>query len=265
VKIRVVPTEFSSQGQTLRGNFVLPKSEGSFAGICKFHGLPGSSDQVGGFATRLAEEGFVVLTFDFRGFRSSEGQFSLAGEIKDAQAAVKHLFASGFASPEWVGLYAPSYGAAAAVFEAIRNPLITAVALRAPVYDTLAFATSPLVPAGIEELLRTRPNEMHGLSDPEIRKGITKQMIEDAKKYNPIDVIHKVAPCPLFVITGDVDKGVDLAGVKRFFDAAKEPKEMVVVPGADHNLSNPAAFEMTMEAIVAWYKHQFLHGDYLGI
>ncbi len=262
--IRIVPTEFKSEGETIRGNFVLPEEEGAYSFVIKFHGLPGSSNQVRGIATRLAEAGFGVLTFDFRGFRSSEGIFSLAGELKDAQAAVRHLLSSEYCSPEWIGVYAPSYGATVAVITAIQDSLITAVALRAPVYDPLAFAKSPLVPAAIEELLKEAPDEVHGLADPETRERALENMIEDAKKYNVMNEIHKLAPTPLFIITGDADKGIDLAGVTRLYEKAKEPKELVVVPGANHNLTNPVAFEETMDKIVAWFNHQFIHGDYLG-
>ncbi|MFX1318732.1 MAG: alpha/beta hydrolase [Promethearchaeota archaeon] len=262
--VHVEPTEFTSEGERLRGNFVLPEGPGPFAGICKFHGLPGSTDQVNGIATRLAEAGFAVLTFDFRGFRSSEGIFSLAGEIKDAQAAVKHLMASGHISPEWIGIYAASYGATVAIMEASINPLITAVALRAPVYDPLAFAKSPLVSTAIEQLRQTSPQEVHGLTDPQVRQEVLRNMIRDGIRFNAMKEIHKLE-CPLFIITGNADQGVDLAGVTRLFDAATEPKEMVVVPGADHNLTNPAAYEQTMNAIVTWFYNQFIQGDYLGL
>ena len=89
--IRVEPTEFECEGQAIRGNFVIPGGDGPFPGICKFHGLPGGPDQVSGIATDLAKSGFIVLTFDFRGFRKSEGIFSLSGRIKDAYGAVTHL------------------------------------------------------------------------------------------------------------------------------------------------------------------------------
>jgi len=79
-------------------------------------------------------------------------------------------------------------------------------------------------------------------------------MVEDAKQLNPMNEIDKVAPRPLFIITGDADLGIDLPGVKRLFDTAKEPKEMVVVKGADHNLSNPAAYESTVKAVIAWFQ-----------
>ena len=71
--VRLIPTEFESEGETIKGDFVLPSGAGPFPGICKFHGLPGGADQVSGLSTRLAESGYAVLTFDFRGFRRSEG------------------------------------------------------------------------------------------------------------------------------------------------------------------------------------------------
>ncbi len=256
MKIKVISTEFYSEGETLRGNFVVPQGAGPFPGICKFHGFPGSSDQVSGIATRLAEAGFAVLTFDFRGFRSSDGIFSLAGEVQDAYPAVTHLLDADFTRSDWVGVYGASYGSAVAVLGAIRDSRISVVCLRAPVYDTLEFAKSPLISQGVKELLQSTPHEMHGLTDPMVREEIADRMIQDAKTLNPIKEIHKIAPRPIFIITGDADKGIALKGVGRLFKAAKEPKEMVVIHGADHNLTNPAAYELTVNAIVAWFKNQ---------
>jgi dipeptidyl aminopeptidase/acylaminoacyl peptidase len=258
VKIQVQPTSFTSEGETLRGHFITPLRTGPFPGICKFHGLPGSSDQISGIATRLAEAGFAVLIFDFRGFRSSEGLFRLANQVKDAKLAITHLLESQHTKGEWVGVYGPSYGGAVAVLAAVRDSRISAVGLRAPVYDTLWFARSPMIPTAVEELVQTAPDQMHGLIDPKSRKNILDWMVEDAKQLNPMNEIDKVAPRPLFIITGDADFGIDLPGVKRLFDKAKEPKTMVVVKGADHNLTNPAAYETTVNAVIAWFQRQIV-------
>ncbi len=256
VKTRIIPTKFKSEGEWLRGNFVIPRGSGPFPGICKFHGLPGSSNQIGGIAARLAEAGFAVLTFDFRGFRFSNGQFTLAGEVEDARNAITHLLNSKNVREGWAGVYGASYGGAVAVLAAARDQRISAICIRAPVYDTLAFARSSLVPAGIEELLQIAPNEMHGLRDPKKRQEILDRMIQDAMALNPINEISKIASRPLFIITGDADKGIDLPGVVRLFEVAHEPKEMLIVAGADHNLSDPMAYETTIGAIVAWFLRQ---------
>ncbi|MBA7503212.1 hypothetical protein ES706_01820 [subsurface metagenome] len=256
LNFRIIPTEFHSEGQLLRGNFLVPEGDGPFLGICKFHGLPGSPDQVHGIASRLAEAGFLVLTFDFRGFRRSEGCFSLSGEIEDARNAISHLLDSDYSVKNWVGVYGASYGGAVAVLAAVRDNRISVVCLRASVYDTLAFARSPLIQLAVEDLLRNSPGEMHGLSDPAIRKEILERMVEDSKKLNPIREVSSIAPRPLLIIAGDADEGIDLAGVRRFFEMAKEPKELIVIEGADHKLTDPKAFEKMVDLVVTWFKHQ---------
>lgn len=255
--IRIIPTEFESEGEVLRGYFVLPSGEGPFPGICKFHGLPGSSDQVSGIASRLAENGYAVLTFDFRGFRRSEGLFSLAGEIEDAKAAVSHLLESDYTISNWIGVYGASFGGAVAICAASRDQRITTVCVRAPVFDTLWFAKSPMIRPVVEDLLQTLPDEIHGLADPSIREKILQKMIDDAHIYNPMNVIHEVSPRPLFIVTGSGDVGIPVEEVRRLYDKAKKPKEFAVVEGADHNLSNPDHFAMTCELVVSWFREAY--------
>ncbi len=251
---QIVPTEFLSEEERIKGDFVAPEGEGPFPGICKFHGLPGSSDQVGGVATKLAESGFAVLTFDFRGFRRSEGLFSLAGEVKDAQNAVTHLLESDITVDNWVGVYGASYGGAVAVCSAARDDRISAVCLRAPVFDTLWFAKSPMIPPAVQHVLETTPDEFHGLADPPTREQILRSMVEDARDYNPMGEIGKISPRPLLITTGDADKGIPLDGVQRLYNLAREPKELVVVKGADHILSTPKSVFQTNSAVLSWFK-----------
>jgi len=254
VSFRVVPTEFISDGELLRGNFWVPEGEDSFPGICKFHGLPGSTDQVGGIASRLAASGFVVLTFDFRGFRSSGGLFSLANEVEDAWNAVSHLLKFKQVMKDWVGVYGASYGGAVAVLAATRDKRIRAVCVRAPVYDTLEFARSPLIQPQVDYLLENFPDVIHGLSNAETREKLLNGMVEDAKKLNPASEIQQISPRPVLIITGDADKEIKLDGVRSFYESAKQPKKLVVIEGADHELTNPKAFEESIETAVNWFK-----------
>ena len=80
--VRLVPTEFTSDGEVVRGDFVVPSGGGPFPGVCKFHGLPASRDQVSGVASKLASAGFLVLTFDFRGFRKSDRSEEHTSELQ---------------------------------------------------------------------------------------------------------------------------------------------------------------------------------------
>jgi len=252
--IRVIPTEFSSEGEILRGNYVIPQGDEPFPAICKFHGLPGSPNQVSGISTRLAEAGFLVLTFDFRGFRRSEGIFSLASEVTDATIAITHLINSDLVAPGWVGVYGASYGGAVAVCAAARDSRISAVCLRAPVYDTHAFALSPLIRPEVNRILKETPEEMHGLDDPRLQKRILDRMVNDGRRFNPMNEVSKISPRPLLVITGAADVSIDVDGVRRLYDLAGEPKKFVIVEGADHVLSDPKAYENTVNSVIAWFQ-----------
>ncbi|MHA2286660.1 MAG: alpha/beta hydrolase family protein [Candidatus Thorarchaeota archaeon] len=252
--VRVIPTEFECEGEVLRGDFVVPPGDGPFPGLCKFHGLPGSSDQVSGISTRLAESGFVVLTFDFRGFRRSSGIFSLARQIKDAEVAVTHLLQSELSLNDWVGVYGASYGGAVAVLAAVHDSRIKVVGIRAPVYDTLSFARSSLIAPAVQSLLETTPPVMHGLDDPQTRKELLNRMISDAKEFNPIHEIAGIAPRPLLITTGDADIGIDVNGVRKLYNLAGEPKKFVIVEGADHELSDPETYEETVKIVTSWFQ-----------
>jgi fermentation-respiration switch protein FrsA (DUF1100 family) len=82
-------------------------------------------------------------------------------------------------------------------------------------------------------------------------------MVEDSRVYNPMNEITKIASRPLLIIHGTDDVGIPLAGVKRLYELAGEPKDLVVVEGADHNLSDSRAFEITVKTVVDWFTKQW--------
>ena len=256
--VEIISTEFLSEGETIRGNFVTPPGEGPFPGVCKFHGLPGGPDQVEGLALMLAEAGFVVLTFDFRGFRTSDGLFTLSGQIKDAKVALTHLLESDLTVDSWSGIYAASWGAAVAICTLAEDSRCSALCLRAPIFDTLWFAQSPMIRPAVDSIAETDPTQIRGIDDPEIRVEMLRRMVEDAKVHNPMNEISKISPRPLLIVHGTDDVGVPLAGVKRLYELAGEPKDLVVVEGADHNLSDPRVYEITMKTGVEWFKKQWV-------
>ncbi len=252
VSVKVVRTEFESGGHHIRGDFVLPEGDGPLPGICKYHGLPGGDDQVRGIATDLARVGFAVLTFDFRGFRRSEGVFSLPAQLDDARNAVTWLLDSEYTVDDWVGIYAASFGGPVAIISAAHDKRIDAVCLRAPVYDLLWFVGSPMVPAEMKRLITEESDVVHGLTD-ETMSQMYDQMMEDAAGYDLLELISQISPRPLMITTGLLDKGIDSTGVRRLFEAAKEPKELHLVNEADHVLSSPRAYQETSELVLDWF------------
>ena len=74
---------------------------------------------------------------------------------------------------------------------------------------------------------------------------------------NPINETTKLASRPLLITNSTDDVGISLSGVKRLYELAEEPKDLVVVEGADHNLTDPRAYEITVKTVVEWFTKQF--------
>jgi pimeloyl-ACP methyl ester carboxylesterase len=89
------------------------------SGVVLAHMYP--ADQTSWYPTaeRLAEEGYLVLTFDFRGYGDSEGTKQIELINKDVAAAIAELARAGATS---VGLIGASMGGTASLIAASQTP-----------------------------------------------------------------------------------------------------------------------------------------------
>lgn len=125
----------TSDGVALAGRLFGPP--GATAGIVLAHMLPSDQRSWYPFAQRLADQGFRVLTFNFRGYcpggdgGCSEGTKQVDAAPVDVQAAVDRLRADGV---ERIGIGGASMGGTAALLAAGADPqgIPAVVALSAP-------------------------------------------------------------------------------------------------------------------------------------
>jgi pimeloyl-ACP methyl ester carboxylesterase len=120
-------TFFSGPGLRLAARLYVPDAATDLhAGIVFCHGFGGVKEGTPpGLSTRLAQHGYHVLTFDYRGFGESEGTRSLlnpAEQIDDAIHAVEFL--SRRPGIACVGIYGTSFGGGIALAAACRHPRV---------------------------------------------------------------------------------------------------------------------------------------------
>ena len=129
----------SSGALRLSAHLATPPAPGRGIGLVLCHGLPNGprgAATVGttypDLADRLARDGgLVVLTFNFRGTGTSEGDFSIAGWIDDLWAAVRILHARDDVDGVWTA--GVGHGGTVALCEAASDDLVRGVAtLAAP-------------------------------------------------------------------------------------------------------------------------------------
>jgi uncharacterized protein len=128
------PVSFYSEGVKLAGDLFLPadvKQGDRRAGIVLCHGYTGvRSIYLPDNARVLAEAGYVVMSFDYKGWGDSEGPKSRLApysRVADVQAALTFLGAQPEVDAARLGIYGTSYGGATVVFVAAVDPRVKCV------------------------------------------------------------------------------------------------------------------------------------------
>jgi hypothetical protein len=155
------------------------------------------------------QSGYGVLALGYRGYSGSSGAPSEHGLIIDGATAAGFLRANGI-GPERIVYYGESLGTGVAVQLASRERTRpAAMILEAPFTSAADVAQRHYwyVPVGL--LMRDQ--------------------------FRSIDYIEAVK-APLLVLHGDADGVVPVAHGRRMFEAAGEPKELMVIPGGNHGM-----------------------------
>jgi fermentation-respiration switch protein FrsA (DUF1100 family) len=185
-----------------------------------FNGNAGNRADRASLGIRLAAANFGVLLSDYRGYGGNPGDPTEEGFGKDARAAVSVMRDRSPTSP--IVYFGESLGAAVAIELATELPP-AALVLRSP-FTSLADIGRvhyPWLPVGA--LLKDR--------------------------YPSIDRIARVG-VPLLVIAGDSDSIVPPEQSRELYEAASEPKHLVLIRGADHNDAELTSGENLVREVV---------------
>lgn len=189
--------------------------------VVVFNGNAGNRSHRALLAALFAGHGYSTLLVDYRGYGGNPGLPSERGLYRDGRAALRYLAGRGDVNPARIVYFGESLGAGVAVALAAEHPP-AAIILRSPASSLVSIGERhyPFLPVRL--LLRDR--------------------------YPSIDLIGKVT-CPVLVIAGDADRIVPPDDSRLLFEAAREPKQFVVIKGADHNDESLASGPEVMSAI----------------
>jgi fermentation-respiration switch protein FrsA (DUF1100 family) len=147
-----------------------------------------------------------VFIFDYREYGKSHGKISREGTFKDAAAAYRYVAASRKVPASDLVLFGRSLGTALATDLAVRVPCRSLI---------------------IESAF-TNSSDMAKLFAP---------FMFDWRPSIPYDNLGKVdkLKVPLLIIHGADDEIIPVAMGRRLYAAARDPKELYIIPGAHHN------------------------------
>jgi fermentation-respiration switch protein FrsA (DUF1100 family) len=204
---RAEAVTFRTDDGLMLGGWFVPAARPGQDTVIVFNGNAGNRSYRADIASRFAESGLSVLLFDYRGYGGNPGSPSEEGLALDARAARRYLQSRPDIDPQRIVYFGESLGAAVAVRLASEIPP-RALILRSPFTSVLDMARQHYRPLAWRALVRDR--------------------------FPSIDLIPRVG-CPVLVIAGTADTIVPTEQSRRLFDAAREPKKLLILEGADHN------------------------------
>jgi putative redox protein len=235
----------------LSAHVATPPPPGRALGLVLCHGLPTGprgASAVGTtypeLADRLAHEtGWLVLTFNFRGTGTSEGDFSAVGWLDDLRSAVRVLDARDDVRGVWLAGF--GHGGTFAVCEAADDPLVRGVATIAAPSTLLDWARDP---AHLMQHAREMGMIRSG-TFPDDRAA----WVREVARMDALAAAVKLQGRAVLVLHGVDDAEVPVADARALAAAAGERAELRLVHGAAHRLRHdPRA----IATLVGWLDRQ---------
>ncbi|MBS1791229.1 MAG: alpha/beta hydrolase [Acidobacteria bacterium] len=203
-----------ADGERIHGWFLKSKAQPALATILHCHGNGGNITNTVWYGQALAEDGFDVLLFDYRGYGRSDGDVTDEWALDaDGEAAYNYLLNERGVKPSQLVLYGMSLGTTVAIDVASRKP-----------------AGALVVESGLSSA-----DEMGAYALP-ILPGFLRMLAK-----NRFESAHKIASvhCPVLVAHGTDDQTIPVAQGRKLFASANEPKQQIIIEGGSHNLAGP--------------------------
>ena len=225
---------FLSEGMKISGILHLPDQKSPRCVIASHGLLSGkNSEKYIALGEQISREGIAMLRFDFRGIGESEGREednTISKKIADLSSAIDFIRTYPILGNR-IGLIGSSLGGLLSLIKASGDKQIKAVVIWA-------------TPLHLDDLGSKKQEEDYPLP-PEA-------FFEDLPKHRLLPLLHKVSNC--LVIHGEEDELVPLDQALGIFYNLSVPKEIHVIGGADHRLTDPAHRQRAIELSVDWFK-----------
>ncbi len=205
------------------------------------HGVTGNKDRpwAEALANAAANAGIPSLRFSFSGNGESEGRFEdscITKEVDDLGAVLDAAVAEGYDEIIYAG---HSMGGAVGVLRAAADARIRRLVSLAGMVHTKRFVTT--------EFGSETPGE--GCMWEDESCPLSAKFVSDLEGIDSVLPKATEIHVPWLLVHGDQDDVVPIDESREIFAAARDPKEIVEIPGADHVFSGDAVAAMTAAVV----------------
>jgi dienelactone hydrolase len=247
------------------------------------HGWGGVAAHLRPDAVTFARAGYLVVTFDYRGWGASDSRVILTSpqpprnanrrftaEVEEVREvvdpidqttdiinAISWVYGEPQCDRERIGLWGSSYSGGHVVYVAARDPRVKATVSQVPAFD------SRIVMLAGEETAKTfaeasaRAHGELGYPEPGARvignlRGAP--IREKLMQYAPVEDADRAPNCAMLFVIAENEELFDNKdhGIKAY-ELAKGPKKLIVVPGIQHYGIYMQARPQAQKNAIAWY------------
>ena len=238
----------NKMGEELVGIEVLPNEESKFPVVILVHGFHYFKEEDGMFieiSKRLTDIGIGSYLFDFSGCGESEGDYSNTSLSKlrnDLESIMEFVKSKRSTDILRLGILAQSFGTTVTV---ALSPHIKSLVLMG------AFINPKQV---FQKYFGTKYNP-DGITIKHHDDGrittINAQFWQDFKNYDMVSLLKNMHS-PLLLIYGSNDETVPISSIEDVYKNANDPKEKIIIGGADHGLQPKRDEVYTI--VTKWFK-----------
>lgn len=294
------PVHFYSDGLRLSGQFT--RGRGAAPGerrptIVCLHGYTGRKEvYMPGYIRELSGAGYHTLDFHHRGFGESEGvprRNKPWDQVADVMSAMIYIRQRDDVDVDRIGLYGTSFGGSVAMMSAAHDEGIRCVVSvgssahcgrsshdkrtysqrldwedlmkidrveRVMTGQSRRVPYDVLVPSGRAEA--DSIDTMYKVNE-RYPDGFPMENYDHAYTFVPEDYVDRISPRPCMFIHAERDTIVALPEARSFYAHAREPKQLVIIPGANHvdvyEPRNPQVFQVVIGHMLGFF------ADSLGV
>jgi uncharacterized protein len=207
----------------------IPASNPKAPVLLYFHGNGSNIGDCVNRALRFHQIGLSVMLIDYRGYGKSSGPFPNESLVyEDARTALNYLVETRKIASQNIFLFGESLGGAIAIETAVQHPNLAGIIVESTFTSIRAVIDE-------EKLYPIFPIDL-----------ILTQRFNSLAKIRLLKV-------PILIIHGTGDETIPAKMSQQLYDAAPEPKQLLLVPEADHNnvaLVGGIEYLQTIEAFI---------------
>ncbi|MCK4581328.1 MAG: alpha/beta hydrolase, partial [Dehalococcoidia bacterium] len=182
------------------------------------------------------------------GTGESQGNLDIMGWSADLLTVIDFVCSVEEADESRLTLLGFSAGAAVSIYVAAQDTRVSSLAACACPADFGFLASPETAPSTIQHFRDV------GLIRDDRFPLSNEAWIDGFRAISPVQWIDRISPRPLLLVHGDADELVPLEHAHRLYRQAKEPKELVVIPGARHRLRLE---QKAMAAVLRWLEARY--------